>query len=343
MVSKLVQKDVNIADYGIDAMTDKGRVQLAPNKKGVFSADTYNKMIDPNSEEHKMSEEDQAEITQDYEIFYSDDGVKKVRTAGGNVYPEGTPEYTEVTGEAAQNGGLQIAMRPIMALNIMRVEFPEEIITELNEHIDEEIISKSDSFAPGLVGQLKNDEKSAQLDFPFDTEVGGQIETVLNQIGTTYLKHLGRDATAEVTQCWTNHAYAGDYNPFHDHGVKTVAGLSGFLWLKVPQCIKDKPDVPRINNASGGVDGWTHLCWGVNTMRDLLQLRPQTEDYVKPIEGVMLIFPQWLKHQVMPFFGEGERRSIAMNWNVHDSDDERKKYMSDREASLYDEQKEKES
>ena len=343
MVSKLVQKDVNIADYGIDAMTDKGRVQLAPNKKGVFSADTYNKMIDPNSEEHKMSEEDQAEITQDYEIFYSDDGVKKVRTAGGNVYPEGTPEYTEVTGEAAQNGGLQIAMRPIMALNIMRVEFPEEIITELNEHIDEEIISKSDSFAPGLVGQLKNDEKSAQLDFPFDTEVGGQIETVLNQIGTTYLKHLGRDATAEVTQCWTNHAYAGDYNPFHDHGVKTVAGLSGFLWLKVPQCIKDTPDVPRINNASGGVDGWTHLCWGVNTMRDLLQLRPQTEDYVKPIEGVMLIFPQWLKHQVMPFFGPGERRSIAMNWNVHDSDDERKKYMSDREASLYDEQKEKES
>ena len=343
MVSKLVQKDVNIADYGIDAMTDKGRVQLAPNKKGVFSADTYNKMIDPNSEEHKMSEEDQAEITQDYEIFYSDDGVKKVRTAGGNVYPEGTPEYTEVTGEAAQNGGLQIAMRPIMALNIMRVEFPEEIITELNEHIDEEIISKSDSFAPGLVGQLKNDEKSAQLDFPFDTEVGGQIETVLNQIGTTYLKHLGRDATAEVTQCWTNHAYAGDYNPFHDHGVKTVAGLSWFLWLKVPQCIKDTPDVPRINNASGGVDGWTHLCWGVNTMRDLLQLRPQTEDYVKPIEGVMLIFPQWLKHQVMPFFGEGERRSIAMNWNVHDSDDERKKYMSDREASLYDEQKEKES
>ena len=78
-------------------------------------------------------------------------------------------------------------------------------------------------------------------------------------------------------------------------------------------------------------------------MRDLMQLRPQTEDYVKPIEGVMLVFPQWLKHQVMPFFGEGERRSIAMNWNVHDSDDERKKYMSDREARLYDEQKEKQS
>jgi len=78
-------------------------------------------------------------------------------------------------------------------------------------------------------------------------------------------------------------------------------------------------------------------------MRDLMQLRPQTEDYVKPIEGTMLIFPQWLKHQVLPFFGEGERRSIAMNWNVIDSEEEKRKYMSDREASLYDEQKAKES
>ena len=57
----------------------------------------------------------------------------------------------------------------------------------------------------------------------------------------------------------------------------------------------------------------------------------------------MLIFPHWLKHQVLPFFVEGERRSIAMNWNVIDREEEKRKYMSDREASLYDEQKAKES
>jgi len=28
-----------------------------------------------------------------------------------------------------------------------------------------------------------------------------------------------------------------------------------------------------------------------------------------------------------------------MNWNVHDSEEERKKYMSDREAELYDAKK----
>ena len=236
--------------------------------------------------------------------------------------------------------GLQIAMRPVLNFNILRVEFPLEIINELNDHIDDVIIPNSKSFADGLVGQLKQDKRSAQLDFPFDTDVGKELEIVFNQIGTTYIKKgYERDAQSEVIQCWTNHAYAGDYNPFHDHGVRTMAGLSGFLWLKVPKCIEDSPDVPKIHNAAGGVDGWTHLCWGTNTMRDLMQLRPQTEDYVKPVVGTMLIFPQWLKHQVMPFFGEGERRSIAMNWNVNDSEEERKKYMSDRESKLYDAKK----
>ena len=72
-----------------------------------------------------------------------------------------------------------------------------------------------------------------------------------------------------------------------------------------------------------------------------MQLKAQTEDYVKPVVGTMLVFPQWLKHQVMPFFGEGERRSMAMNWNVFDSDNEMRKYMSERELEQYNAQKEK--
>ena len=142
-----------------------------------------------------------------------------------------------------ENHGLRFAIRPIKDFSLGRIEFPMEIIDEVNDHIDNVIIPKSDSFADGLVGQLKNDEKSAQLDFPFDDEVGKQLETVFNQIGSTYLKQgYERDSKAEVFQCWSNHAYAGDYNPFHDHGCQTLTGLSGFLWLKVPECI-EKLDV----------------------------------------------------------------------------------------------------
>ena len=241
-----------------------------------------------------------------------------------------------------ENHGLRFAIRPIKALSIGKIQFPHEICEEINNHIDNVIIPKNDSFADGLVGQLKNDKKSAQLDFPFDDEVGAQIKTVFDQVGTTFLKQgYDRDSKADCFQCWTNHAYAGDYNPYHDHGTQTMAGLSGFLWLKVPECISKLDAVPSsMSGANGAVDGFTHLVWGMASRKDIFQLKAQTEEYVKPEVGVMLIFPCWLKHQVLPFFGEGERRSLAMNWNVNDSEQELMKHLSAREKEQYEKNKE---
>jgi hypothetical protein len=266
---------------------------------------------------------------------------QKARIAQENVAALAESEQSDDQKFEEENHGLKFAIRPIKNFAIGRIEFPLGIIDEVNQHIDEVIISKSDSFAGGLVGQLKNNERSAQLDFPLDDEVGGQLKTVFNQIGTTYLKQgYDRDSKAEVCQCWTNHAYAGDYNPYHDHGVQTLAGLSGFLWLKVPNCIEILDEVPTsLHNASGSIDGFTHLIWGTNTRKDVLQLHSQTEDYVKPIVGTMLVFPNWLKHQVTPFFGDGERRSMAMNWNVIDSEQELMKHMSEREKENFEKAK----
>jgi hypothetical protein len=240
---------------------------------------------------------------------------------------------------AEQNHGLKFAIRPIKQFSIGRIEFPMEIIDEINNHIDNVIIPANKSFADGLVGQLKNDKKSAQLDFPLDTAVGAQLKTVFEQIGKTYLnKGYERDSDTECFQCWTNHAYAGDFNPYHDHGVQTMAGLSGFLWLKNPECIEKLDSNPApMHNASGSVDGFTQLIWGTTTRKDVLALHSQTEEYVKPEVGVMLIFPNWLKHQVLPFFGEGERRSLAMNWNVTDTEQQLRAFMSERETLKYDE------
>ena len=92
-----------------------------------------------------------------------------------------------------------------------------------------------------------------------------------------------------------------------------------------------------MNNASGSVDGFTHLVWGTNSRKDVMGLHSLKEQYIKPEVGVMLIFPNWLKHQVLPFFGEGERRSLAMNWNVTDTEAQLRAFMSEREEEKYDE------
>jgi hypothetical protein len=93
-------------------------------------------------------------------------------------------------------------------------------------------------------------------------------------------------------------------------------GLSCILFLKVPPQIEANKSLQGLNGASGAVDGFTYLCWGVNGMRDVNMLRPIQEEYVKPEVGTMIIFPSWLRHAVMPFSGEGERRTFSANINV---------------------------
>ena len=285
----------------------------------------------------KLVDGDGNSVEDVYSVEEETEDQRKARIAQENVAALAESEQADDQKFEEDNHGLKFAIRPIKNFSIGRIEFPLGIIAEVNEHIDDVIIPANDSFADGLVGQLKNNERSAQLDFPLDDEIGKQLETVFNQIGNTYLKQgYDRDSKAEVFQCWSNHAYAGDYNPYHDHGCQTMAGLSGFLWLKVPNCIEKLAEVPgRLQGASGTIDGFTHLIWGQNSRRDVLQLHGQTEDFVKPIVGVMLVFPNWLKHHVMPFFGDGERRSIAMNWNIRDSDEELMKHMSAREKENF--------
>ena len=308
----------------------------------------------PVDEDGNIITEDAATSTNDDDVITAGSFFGQVAGSGGASEEEAEKnarlarENAEMLAEEErkmeeENHGLKFAIRPIKTFSIGRIEFPMEIIDEVNNHIDEVIIPANNSFADGLVGQLKNDSKSAQLDFPLDDDVGQQLKTVFEQVGKTFLKNgYNRDADTECFQCWTNHAYAGDYNPYHDHGVQTMAGLSGFLWLKVPECIeKLDPNPNALNNASGAVDGFTQLIWGTSSRKDILELREQTEDYVKPEVGVMLVFPNWLKHAVMPFFGEGERRSMAMNWNVTDTEAQLRAFMSERESKKYDELLEK--
>ena len=93
------------------------------------------------------------------------------------------------------------------------------------------------------------------------------------------MKHgWGQDVTM-MFEAWTVHSYAGDYNPLHDHGCRTEAGLSMILYLKVPECIQKLPDPSElgggvdINHASGVVDGYTYFTWGNNNMRDVVALK----------------------------------------------------------------------
>ena len=201
-------------------------------------------------------------------------------------------DSVDVVDVEGQNAGLKINMRPQLAVNIMKVEFPEEILVELNDHVDTEIIPNNTDHSKGLVGQINRDEKSKQLTFPHkDDEVGEMFAGVLESLAKQYVKStLGKDCSPSVDSMWTVHSYEGDYNPLHDHGTKAAMGLSCIFYMKVPEQIQKlgNPDeeFAGLNHSSGAVDGFTYLTWGTNGHRDVNMLRPVTEEYIKPVEGM---------------------------------------------------------
>jgi hypothetical protein len=91
------------------------------------------------------------------------------------------------------------------------------------------------------------------------------------------------------------------------------------MYLKVPKCIEYKPAAPSLHNASGDIDGHTGLITSTNTINYIYRLKLDAQEYIKPKKGFMMIFPNWLQHCVMPFFGEGERRTMSANFNIRDS------------------------
>jgi len=254
-----------------------------------------------------------------------DPDIKSEVTVTESEEEESSPRFatpTEDNPSGSNAGGMAISMRSKLAVNIMRVELPIDVIDELNEYIDNESSNWSDA-SGGLIGQINRTTQSAQLTFPHeDDDVGEQFSSVLCRLGKDYVKHAidGLEVETDIQTMWTIHSYEGDYNPMHDHGTRTSMGLSCILYLKVPPQIEalDNPseNFAGLNGASGAVDGFTYIQWGTNGMRDVNMLRPVTEEYIKPEVGTLILFPAWLRHGVMPFFGEGERRTFSANINI---------------------------
>jgi hypothetical protein len=212
---------------------------------------------------------------------------------------------------------LKIHSRP--ALHFLEARLPSDLIDTVNRYIDS-IRAGAKDYSADLVGQIKRDKRSAQLEMDLTQRTPGVLATVITEIATQYVLYHGMQGRVRANDMWSVHSYEGDYNPMHDHGSNTNLGLSSILYLMVPPVIAAKPALegrsPELTMASGNCDGFTQLIWGANSQKDLSLLRHPTDEYVKPEVGKLLIFPNWLLHRVEPFYGEGERRTLSCNMDV---------------------------
>ena len=222
----------------------------------------------------------------------------------------------------------EFQIHTVPSVLLLEAQMPDEMVSGLNHYLDD-LLEQEDrhSHAGTLVGQIGHGEQLTM------DHHDSRLEDFVRMSGTLAVEYLKGFASTgnpinhrhvEVDELWSVHSYAGDYNPIHDHGTKTIMGLSCTSWTKVPQQILDQPTAgsPEYNlyNASGDADGCLAFQYGLNSVIDVERLRPPQSFVIKPEIGKFLMFPSWLQHMVYPFEGEGERRTVAANFNVWSTD-----------------------
>ncbi len=212
------------------------------------------------------------------------------------------------------------------AVFMLETQLPEYIVGDLNTYLDKLMVAEErKSHAGTLVGQIGHGQ---QLTMDHLCEEMHNFNTMIQGLGQEYLKkymeatgnQLSGNRLIETDELWSVHSYERDYNPIHDHGTKTITGISCTCWTKVPQQILDLPTAGSseysLYNASGNADGCLAFNYGKNSLIDVDRLAPPQSFIIKPEVGKFLLFPSWLQHMVYPFEGKGERRTVAANLNV---------------------------
>ncbi len=213
------------------------------------------------------------------------------------------------------------------AVYVLETQMPQEMIDDVNEYMDEYRESKhKESLAKTLVGQI---HKGEQLLLDHNDKRLFEYNRFICDLGAEYINYFARTGNSlkcgkrvEIDETWSVHSYDGDYNPIHDHGTKTIMGISTTAWTKVPPQIgaKATANTPTYSlyNESGHSDGCIAFQYGQVSVIDSDRLKPAQSFVMTPEVGKLLIFPSWLQHMVYPFKGKGERRTIASNLNCWD-------------------------
>ena len=222
----------------------------------------------------------------------------------------------------------KVQVHTLPSVLMFETELPEKMVITLNYYLNKLLEDKErPSHAGTLVGQIHRGE---QLTMDHEAEELQEFRNLICNMGADYINTFSqvtgvtvKPKDVDIDELWSVHSYEVDYNTIHDHGTKTIMGISTTCWTKVPKQIGQKGEAAHsseytLYGDSGACDGFLAFNYGRNEIMNAERLRPPQSASIQPKVGRLLMFPSWLQHMVYPFFGEGERRTVAANLNCWD-------------------------
>ena len=187
---------------------------------------------------------------------------------------------------------------------VMMAQLPEGVIKKLNEVVD--VIKDKKDMGARLAGVIE-----AESEIPHSMLEEKKVMNIFHALSRSYLEQAYLNAglhdqwnamnvKTQMQSIWSVSQYENEYNPQHNH---SHCQISAVLYLKVPAM---KPR--NIPNKPKEKDGQIEFTFCTNE-----SIFTTGSFVARPKPGMCLLFPNSLYHQVYPFQGSGERRSIAFN------------------------------
>ena len=194
------------------------------------------------------------------------------------------------------------------ATPIFRYVWPEAETTPLNTALKAEVLARrerSSGTTISNVGGWQSTDDLMSWDLP---ELERLKEWINRAYGAIMFAELGIEKFHSnfTVAAWANVNESGDYNRSHTHANNHWSGVY-YVDLGKPD-----PDI-KPNGAIELIDPRSAI-----SVQTLPGVDAPSTWTIQPRPGTMLMFPSWLRHSVLPYFGEGPRISIAFNLLVRD-------------------------
>ena len=187
---------------------------------------------------------------------------------------------------------------------IMLAQLPEGVIKKLNEVVD--VIKDKKDMGARLAGVIETESE-----IPHSMLEEKKVMNIFHALSRSYIEQAylnaglqdqwnAMDVKTQMQSIWSVSQYENEYNPQHNH---SHCQISAVLYLKIPAMRpRNIPNKPREK------DGQIEFTFCTNE-----SIFTTGSFVARPKPGMCLLFPNSLYHQVYPFQGSGERRSIAFN------------------------------
>jgi len=186
---------------------------------------------------------------------------------------------------------------------VLKTRIPVRVFAELTKDLQKQVDAKPRKYNNDLAGHLET-----ELQYHINGSFKECVDAMFQEYRNRFDFHCNDDYVIDSSS-WVNFQKKHEYNPLHFH----YQDISWVIWVTIPYDLQTEMNLPSMKESNTNVASkfqfvFNKLDGGIST---------HVIDIDQTWEGVLIMFPAYLKHQVYPFQTSDEHRiSIAGNIKI---------------------------